>query len=551
MNEQLRALCDRYWQWALESDVHAALAAGKPVERLRPISEEIASGDAAFGRTLLADLDRLPAGALSADERISVAMLRHHSQMLVEAAPFYWHEPRVTPYAQPFQWVAPVFTSFRFTSGGDLERYRSLLEDYRNLVESAADFALGQRARGLHMPFPEVGPSRAQIAAHCTPEGRAFLIPAASRLNGLSAQAVQRFSDAAAEAVHGGIAAAFARLLEALGSDYAHDAPQRVGLGQYAGGDAFYAHLIRRSTTLDLPAERIHELGIVELERIGERLETIRERLNFPGDLEAFYAHLRTDRRFFASSAQEMGSRLDAYVERAAARVPEFFGKLPAAAWQVQQLPDALAGAQTFGYYQPPAADLPAGTYYFNGSSPAESSMLCAASLMLHELVPGHHLQIALQQENADLPAFRRYGFTTSFCEGYAEYAAELGFEMGMYAEPYEEAGRLLQDAMISARLVVDTGLNRLGWTLEQARVFMARQTMLSAAEIEKETLRYSCDLPAQALAYKIGETAILEVREAARGRYGRFFDLRAFHDWLLGLGAVTLDALREAVSQQ
>jgi uncharacterized protein (DUF885 family) len=160
-------------------------------------------------------------------------------------------------------------------------------------------------------------------------------------------------------------------------------------------------------------------------------------------------------------------------------------------------------------------------------------------------------LQIALQRENGALPEFRRYTFMTAFCEGYAEYAAQLGFEMGMYEDPYDEAGRLMLDAMISTRLVVDTGMNALGWTLDQARRFMASQTLLSDREIASESLRYSCDLPAQSLAYKIGQTAILELREEARRRYGRFFDIRAFHDWLLGHGAVTLDALREALIAQ
>lgn len=551
MNERLGALSARYWEWQVENDSQASLAAGKPVERLRPVSESEAAADAAFGRSVLGSLADIEVEHLSAEERVTAAMLRHHAQMLVEAEAFFWHEPRLTPYAQPFQWIAPVFTTFAFASAADCERYRGLLDDYRCVIESLAVFADEQQRRGFSMPRPEVAPSAAQLEAYCTPQGRAFLIPAQSRLNALPAGIAQTFRDEAFRAVEERIAPAFAHLRSRLGETYAQTAPEGVGLRQYSGGEAFYAHLIRRNTTLDLASSRIHELGITELERIGERLEEIRGRLGLGGGLAEFYAHLRNEPRFFLANAQEMRDRLDAYAGRAMQRVPEFYGKLPSAPCRVEQLPGERAGAQTFGYYQSPTPDAPFGTYYFNGSHPATTSMLSAGSLMLHELVPGHHLQIALQRENGALPEFRRFSFMSAFCEGYAEYAAELGFEMGMYEDPYDEAGRLMLDAMISTRLVVDTGMNALGWTLDQARRFMASQTLLSDREIASESLRYSCDLPAQALAYKIGQTAILELREEARRRYGRFFDIRAFHDWLLSHGAVTLDALREALVAQ
>jgi uncharacterized protein (DUF885 family) len=270
----------------------------------------------------------------------------------------------------------------------------------------------------------------------------------------------------------------------------------------------------------------------------------VRKKVGFGGSLAEFRTFLKTDPRFFARTPAEVGKRLMAGQERILPRVPELFGRVPRAPFGVQRLEPELEGAMTFGYYQTPTVSDPKGYYRFNGSRLSERSLLAAGSLIAHELVPGHHFQINLQRENETLPEFRRESFYTAFTEGWGDYASTLAGEMGMYADPYDLAGRLAADLFLTSRLVVDTGMNLLGWPRSRAVEFLRRNTLLSDAEIETETLRYSCDLPAQALAYKMGSWKIVELRERARRMLGASFDIRKFHDAVLEVGSIPLDVL-------
>lgn len=198
----------------------------------------------------------------------------------------------------------------------------------------------------------------------------------------------------------------------------------------------------------------------------------------------------------------------------------------------------------TYGYYQRPTASDPRGYYLFNGSQLDQRSLLNAAALSYHELVPGHHFQISLALENAALPRFRRNALYTAFTEGWGEYASDLAGEMGMYTDPYDRAGRLSMDLFLSTRLVVDTGMNALGWSRDRAMQYMRDHTFESDAQIATETLRYSSDIPGQALAYKMGSRTIRELRERTRTRLGAGFDVRRFHDAVLGHGAMPLGVL-------
>ncbi|MFO0452845.1 MAG: DUF885 domain-containing protein, partial [Pseudomonadota bacterium] len=220
----------------------------------------------------------------------------------------------------------------------------------------------------------------------------------------------------------------------------------------------------------------------------------------------------------------------------------------------VRRLDPAAEGSMTFGYYQAPTRAEPTGEYRFNGSRLEERSLMFAAPIIYHELVPGHHFQVALQIENERIPPFRRafgmfFGFN-AYTEGWAEYAAELAGEMGLYDDPYDRLGRLMLDAFLSVRLVVDPGMNYFGWSLEQARQYMRDNTFQSETEIRSETLRYSTAIPGQALGYKIGHRVLDELRTAVRTRHGEAFDIRAFHDAVLDGGAMPMTVLQEHVSR-
>jgi len=305
-------------------------------------------------------------------------------------------------------------------------------------------------------------------------------------------------------------------------------------------------------------------LGVLrEQERRGIRvpkdeIPAVREMLaglatSLSPEIERLGAHF--DDAYFAEAPADVGlsvgEQLMSHVRRIEPQVPRFFARTPNAPYGVKRLDAEFEGGATFGYYQVPTAADPVGRYVFNGSQLSERNQLFAAAMIAHELIPGHHFQIARQEENESLPMLRRQAFETAYQEGWGEYAAYLGTEMGLYDDPYDRAGRLMMDAMLSTRLVVDTGMNVLGWPRKRAMDYMRKHTMLSETEIATETLRYAADIPAQALAYKIGSLKMIELRALAQRELGSRFDIRQFHEWIIGSGAMPLDVLEEHVRHE
>jgi uncharacterized protein (DUF885 family) len=314
----------------------------------------------------------------------------------------------------------------------------------------------------------------------------------------------------------------------------------------------YYRYLVVENTTLDIAPERLHAMGLAAVGELNQHLDGIRREVSYRGSLSEFKHFLAHDPRFFVKTPEQFGARLETYVGRAQTAAPNYFIHMPRAAYGVESLPKELAGSQTFGYYDQPTAARHKGIYFYNAWHPERTSALGAGALICHELIPGHHFQIALQQENTALPNVRHYDFSeTGFVEGWGEYASQLCWDMGVYRTPYDRAGRLMQDLMVSTRLVVDTGMNALGWSRERAMQFMRANLTISESQIQSESLRYSTDIPGQALAYKTGELTMLRIREDARKKLGSAFDIRTYHSWVLDSGSMTLDTLRAHVDYE
>jgi uncharacterized protein (DUF885 family) len=226
--------------------------------------------------------------------------------------------------------------------------------------------------------------------------------------------------------------------------------------------------------------------------------------------------------------------------------IPKYFSRTPRAPYGIKRLPPGLEGGQTFGHFELPTTGEPRGIYYYNGSRLNQRSLLPAGALLLHELIPGHHFQISLQEENQDLPQFRRIPLHLGYVEGWGNYSSALGREMGVYESLYDVYGMFMTDMRHSIRLVVDTGMNAMGWSRERAMNYMREHGVDSEAQIESESLRYSVDLPGQALAYKMGGREILRLRRKYAGQLGAKFDLRRFHDCFLDSGSMPLSILRQ-----
>jgi uncharacterized protein (DUF885 family) len=294
--------------------------------------------------------------------------------------------------------------------------------------------------------------------------------------------------------------------------------------------------------------ENIHQVGLNEVRRIRREMKAIPPRVQFKGDLPQFIAFLRTDKQFYPTTAEQLEKEVALTLKKMDGQLPTLFKKLPRMPYGIRRVPAYIAPKTTTAYYSQPAGDgTRAGFYYINTYNLSSRPLFEIEALSLHEAVPGHHLQLALQQELVDLPDFRRFAGFTAFVEGWALYAERLGLEVGFYKDPYSDFGRLSYEMWRACRLVVDTGIHYMGWSRERAIDYMKNQTALSLHNIEAEIDRYIA-WPGQALAYKIGELKIRELRTLAENELAGKFDIRDFHDVVLRNGSLPLPLLETNV---
>jgi len=349
-------------------------------------------------------------------------------------------------------------------------------------------------------------------------------------------------------AIENEVAPAYARLADHVEKTYAPACPDRVGLCETADGAAHYAFLVRNYTTTDLTPDRIHEIGLAEMAKTREAMETVRRQVRFESDLKSFISHVRTDRRFRNKSEASILDGHRAIIATMESNLPRLFGRLPKLPLEVRAFEPIRAKSSPTGEYYPAASDgSRPGIFFVNTSDPNSRPNYTMQALAYHEAVPGHHLQGALAQESPGRPPFRRYFYFPAFDEGWALYCESLPAEIGLYTDPYAVFGRLNYDALRCARLVVDTGMHRKGWSRARAIEYMEQNTSLPRNEIENEIDRYIA-WPGQALAYKVGELKIREIRAREQERLGPKFDLRAFHDRLLSFGSVPFSLLEESL---
>ncbi len=356
----------------------------------------------------------------------------------------------------------------------------------------------------------------------------------------------ERLRAEAVEAIEKTVVPAYRKLERYFTEKYLPDCRETIGLSALPNGSAWYEHRARSYTTTRMAPDDIHRLGLEEVKRIRGEMQAIIEEVEFDGDFDAFLAFLRTDPQFYYEDPDELLEAYRATSKRIDPELVKLFGILPRMPYGVTPIPDSIAPHTTTAYYSRPAADgSRAGIYWVNLYKPEVRPIYEIEVLTVHEAMPGHHLQLALQQELGEMPMFRRFQGFTAFVEGWALYSERLGYDLGLYKDPYSRFGQLTYDMWRAVRLVVDTGMHYKGWTRQQAIDFFKDNAAKTEHDIVNEIDRY-IDWPGQALAYKVGQLRILTLRERAERRLGDEFDIRAFHDELLGGGALPLDILEQ-----
>lgn len=552
--ETVPELTDEFWRWQLDREWYFRLRAGQLVDRLPDVSEAASAADAAIAQGFLDRIHTLRPSA-SGDELDTLAYLEARALRIVILDRHHWVIPAVTPYQLSELTIAAdlVLGQFQFVSADDGERFLSLAQDLVRVLRSVADHVRGQADRGIRVAAAALPGVDALFEA--LPDSLCrTLTPEPARLRQLATSNAANVTSVLEQQITPEIRKAVAEIHAVLDEDYRARAPETVGLHAYPGGDAAYNDLVSIEAAASTSADALHELGMAECGVIAERMTGVRERLAAGADEDAFHRSLTDVPHLYATSPSDVASRLEAYVRRVESEVGARFAVLPTTPYGVARLDPALEGGLTFGYYEPATRAQPVGLYRFNGSNLGQRSMLTMAAVIYHELIPGHHFHVARQSENTALHQLRREGFfnvAPAYMEGWAEYAAGLGWSMGLYDDPWDAYGRLAQERLTATRLVVDSALNTGRWSLAEARQFMRHNIIDTEAQIRSESLRYATDVPGQALAYRTGYLAFVAIRDGAERRLGGKFDEKQFHEWIVSCGSLPMPAVAARVERQ
>jgi uncharacterized protein (DUF885 family) len=502
--------------------------------------------------------DAVDRKVLTPDERLTLDLVRRataeSAEGLRQGAPYLWmsHQqglPEAVGHPPGVQALEQLGPNLAFDDAADYEAWLTRLRTLPGYVASAeALLRAGIKAGRLH---PRIVVDRlvsildVQLAR--APEASGFYEPFTRFPARVPEAARPALAARGKELVATAVLPALKRFRDFVAGEYRAAAPAEGGLGRQ-GGAPLYAFLVRAHTTTAMSPDEIHELGLREVARIRGEMEAVKAQAGFAGALGDFFTFLRTDPRFFYKDPQELLTGYRALAKRIDPRLVKLFGRLPRMPYGVEPTPEATAPHATTGFYYPAAPDgSRPGTYIVNLYRPDMRPKWEMLPLTLHEAVPGHHLQVSLAAERAGLPPFRRLSYYMAFGEGWGLYSEWLGYELGLYGDPYDRFGQLAWEMWRAVRLVVDTGMHARGWTRERAIAYFRENSPRPELDIENEVDRYLA-APGQALAYKIGQLEILELRRRAEAALGQRFDVRAFHDEVLGAGSLPMDALEARI---
>jgi uncharacterized protein (DUF885 family) len=549
----LNDLLAEQWEYRLRtSPMYASFLGDKRWnDQLDDFSQEAVERNQREARKFLARFEAIDSTGFPEPDALNKELMVRDLKLDVEGSKYKLWEMPMNQQDGPQVELPGMPDELSFESVKDYEDYISRLKQVPRLIEQNVE----QMRKGIRdklMP-PRFLLEKVAEQCHSLATQRAadspFAKPFANFPKGIAEADQKRLREDGLAAIRDSVLPAFVRLTAFVRNDYAPKGRSEPGVWSLPGGGAIYHYDIRRMTTTDMTAEQIHQLGLKQVDETEKDMLALAQKLGFK-DLASLNEHIKNDRTFYGTSGEQMLDLYAKYVGEMEPELPKMFGRLPKSKLQVIPMEASRSkNAVPADYSEGTADGTRAGHINVNEWDPEHRLVLNVEAIAYHEGIPGHHLQISIAQELPDLPPFRRYEGYTAFVEGWALYAERLGKDLGKYQDPYSDYGRLENEMWRAIRLVIDTGVHEKRWTREQMVDYFHRYTAMDEPNVESEVDRYIA-WPGQALAYKLGQLEILRLRQYAKDELGDEFDMRAFHDEVIGGGALPLDVLDKRVHE-
>lgn len=550
--EMLQTFFEEEWEYGLKENPIKATLFGdlRYNDRLGDSSIAAIERRQRHGVEALRQLESIDRSKLADSGKLNYDLYLENLTLRIEGHRFPWYLTPIDQMGGVQQGPPNVVRSLPFRNAKHYEDYLSRLSQLPAVVDQTIERMQEGLKQKITPPKITLRAVAEQIQAQIVSkvEESPFYRPFKNIPETVPLSEQERLRAAGKEAIEQSILPAYQKLHDFWVSEYFPNTRETIGLSSLPNGEQWYAFGVKVSTTTNLLPKEIHEIGLREVKRIRAEMDKIIKGSGFEGTREEFFEFLRGDPQFYYSKPEHLLAGYRDICKRADAELPKLFGKLPRLPYGVREVPEYSAPSQTTAYYH--GGSLKAGRpgwFYANTYKLETRPKWEMEALAIHEAVPGHHLQIALAQEMEDVPKFRKHGHYTAFVEGWGLYSESLGEEMGFYNDPYSKFGQLTYEMWRAIRLVVDTGMHAFGWDRQKAIDYFKANAGKQEHDITVEVDRYIV-WPGQALAYKIGELKIKELRKFATKELGDRFDIRGFHDTVLGSGAVPLSILEQNV---
>lgn len=551
--QRLQTLFEDRWQYTLREAPLFATSVGdyRFNDKLDEAGLAARTRQLASERTFLIRLNSIPRDSLSQSDQINRDVLARALRRNIENVQLGGDLMVITNREGFHTGFPELANEVPLRTTQDYRNYIARLAAFRAFVGANIETMREGIRRGMVLPKVSLDGIEGSLSPHIVDDPAKSLLwkPFADFPSTVPAADHAALAALGRDAITTGVVAGYRDFLDFIVKEYRPAGRTTLAASNMPNGRKYYEFLVRQYTTLDdATPDKVHETGLREVARIRAAMDSVMKTAGWKGDFAGFVSFLRTDPQFYARTPRELMEKNAYFLKLMDGELPKLFGKLPRMSYGIKTIPDYIAPRTTTAYYGRPAGDgTRSGTYWINVHELRSRPLYEIEALASHEAVPGHHLQIALQQELTGVPSFRRFSGETAFVEGWALYSESLGREVGFYTDPYSEFGRLSFEMWRACRLVIDTGIHWKGWTRQQSIDYMAGNSALTLTNITNEVDRYIA-WPGQALAYKTGQMKIRELRTHAERELGARFDVRKFHDMVLGSGSIPLAVLDENV---